>query len=115
MRPATSLDAKITQIYVSSWNEGFAGFFPSREVSNGLEARWAEALTAAPPSRWWVATRAEKVVGFAGTGTSRDPVDPNLGELDTIAVDPPCWRTGRGRLLMDSAVDHLCRDGFEEA
>ena len=54
-----------------------------------------------------MAERHGQPVGFAGAGGSRDPVRPGLGELDTIAVDPPHWRTGVGGALMVVALADL--------
>jgi N-acetylglutamate synthase-like GNAT family acetyltransferase len=66
------------------------------------------------PHRWWVAELRGSVVGFVGTGLSRDSI-PNLGELDTIAVDPSCWHTGIGQTLMSVALRYLTADGYREA
>jgi GNAT superfamily N-acetyltransferase len=54
-------------------------------------------------------------VGFAGIGASRDPADPALGELDTIAVAPTHWRMGVGRALIRVAMRHLRADAYEAA
>jgi ribosomal protein S18 acetylase RimI-like enzyme len=107
LRDATADDAEqVARIYVDSWNAGFAGHLPPRELSQREVARWREDLADAPV-RWRVAVDSGGVVGFAGTGPCRDPVDPRLGELDTIAVSPDCWRRGVGRALMDDALDAL--------
>jgi len=55
------------------------------------------------------------IAGFTGIGPSRDPIDPELGELDTIAVDPSMWRCGIGRTLMTTAINCLMADGYREA
>ncbi len=55
------------------------------------------------------------IVGFVGIGPSRDPVDSQLGEVDSIAVDPPHWRMGIGKALMSLALRHLASDGYDEA
>src|SRR5215210_6646340 len=89
IRAADANDARaIAQLYIASWNSGFAGLMPQRQVDEELVARWRRELTAPVPYRWWVADLAGVVVGFTGIGPSRDPIDPELGELDTIAVDP---------------------------
>jgi GNAT superfamily N-acetyltransferase len=62
-----------------------------------------------------VAEEDDRVVGFAGICPSRDPVDPELGELDTIAVDPDRWRSGVGRALMEVALEGLSADGYRRA
>ena len=103
VRPGTAADADcVAAIYVESWNAGFGDLMGVREVDTGLVARWRRDLGAGP-QRWWVAERDARVVGFAGVGPSRDPVDARLGELDTIAVTPDEWRSGVGRALMTVA------------
>ena len=42
-------------------------------------------------------------------------MDPQLGELDTIAVDTLHWRTGIGKALISLALKHLVSDGYSEA
>ena len=54
-----------------------------------------------------MATIDGEVVGFVGVCASRDPVDPQLGELETIAVDPVHWRRRVGRALMAHAENQL--------
>lgn len=84
LRRASRADAVgVAVVYVASWNQGFAGLMPPRVLDR------------------------DQVVGFAGTGPSRDPLDPELGELDTIAVRPDAWRRGVGRRLMSAALDDL--------
>ena len=85
------------------------------EADDDRLARWRADLAAPPPRRWWVAECDGAIVGLAGICPSRDPVDPGLGELDTIAVDPPCWRTGVGRALMAHALRALGEHRYREA
>jgi GNAT superfamily N-acetyltransferase len=116
IRKAVPADTEtITRIYVDSWNAGFGNLMGMREIDSALIERWREDLAAPPPHRWWAAERDGAIVGFAGIGPSRDPVDPEVGELDTIAVDPPHFRTGVGKLLMSLALEALARDGYREA
>lgn len=101
-------------MYVTSWNVGFAGLMPARIMDGGQVARWQRDLSEGS-SRWWVAPTFGGIAGFAGSGPSRDPVDPRLGELDTIAVAPAAWRSGVGRRLMDAAVADLIEADFPQA
>jgi ribosomal protein S18 acetylase RimI-like enzyme len=55
------------------------------------------------------------IVGFVGIAPSRDPIDPTLGEVDTIAVDPSQWHQWIGRELMSVALAHLLKDAYREA
>jgi GNAT superfamily N-acetyltransferase len=115
IRKATATDARaIAQIYVESWNAGFGTLMPNRTLDDAEIARWASDLSAGS-SRWWVALLDQNVVGFAGVGPSRDPIDPDLGECDTISVDPQHWRTGVGRVLMTQVLAGLRRAGYRAA
>lgn len=109
MRPASPADAQtLAQIYIDSWNEGFGHLMGFREMSAELTERWARDL-ASGAVEWVVAEADDAIVGFVGVGPSRDPVQPDLGEVDTIAVDPRWWRRGVGRALMDEALERLRR------
>jgi GNAT superfamily N-acetyltransferase len=107
--------AAIARIYVDSWNVGFRGFFPERQLTAELIERWGRDLAEPIPHRWWIAEVDQRPVGFAGIRPSRDPVDPAIGELDTIAVDPAWWRRGIGRALLSVALDQQRADGYREA
>lgn len=107
--------AAVAAVYVESWNRGFTGLAPRRELTPGLVRRWEHDLGAGLPWRWWAAADAGDLVGFAGIGPSRDPVAMGLGELDTIAVRPSWWRRGVGRALMAVAVRQLGADGYLSA
>jgi GNAT superfamily N-acetyltransferase len=115
IRPAVGGDAqRVAQIYVESWNVGFGQLMPPLVLDDGWINRWAAELTTGPTS-WWVAAYDGSLAGFVGIGPSRDPVDPELGELDTIAVDPGYWRTGIGTTLMQTALAALAHGGFPQA
>ena len=118
IRPATPADVDVVvRIYVDSWNAGFGELISraNRIVTPELIERWRHDLAQPVPHRWWVAEQMGSLVGFAGIGPSRDPVDPRIGELDTIAVDPPYWREGIGKALITIAVQHLVSAGYREA
>ena len=118
IRSATPVDVdEVTRIYIDSWNAGFGELLSraDRTVTPELVERWSHDLGQPLPHRWWVGERVGSIVGVVGIGPSRDPVDPRLGEVDTIAVDPPHWRTGIGTAMMSLAVRHLAADGYDEA
>jgi GNAT superfamily N-acetyltransferase len=106
---------EVVRVYVESWNRGFGDLMPVIAADPDRLDRWAAALGQPPPHRWWVAVRDTAIVGFAGIGPSRDPIDPRLGELDTIAVDPRAWRTGVGTELVATALRSLRTDGYRSA
>ena len=118
IRPATPADADVVaRIYVDSWNAGFGELMSqtNRTATPELIERWQHDLAQPVPHRWWVAEQMGSLVGLVGIGPSRDPVNPRIGELDTIAVDPPYWREGIGKALISLAVQHLVSDGYREA
>ncbi|MGW5364064.1 N-acetyltransferase family protein [Actinopolymorpha pittospori] len=115
IRAAEANDAPaMVQIYVDSWNEGFGELMPHLVVDADRISRWTTELTEGQ-TRWWIAEHCGSIVGLVGIGPSRDPVEPELGELDTIAVDPARWRKGIGATLMRTALDALVDAGFTEA
>ena len=111
----TSDTSNIARIYVDSWNTGFVGLMPARQLTDELCARWERDITVPFPHRWWVAEADAALVGFVGIRPSRDPIDPALGELDTIAVAPTCWHRGIGRALLAVALSYLRADGYRQA
>ena len=116
IRRAKAEDTRVVvRIYIDSWNGGFGHLLGRRVVDHALVGRWERDLVAPPPSHWWVAERGGAIVGVAGVGASRDPMDPALGELDTLHVAPDSFRTGVGRALMEVALGQLNRDGYAEA
>ena len=96
--------AEVARIYVESSNDGFGQLMPAMVLDDGRVARWSETVA---DGNWWVAEVDGAIAGFVGIGPSRDPVDPELGELDTIAVDSPYWRQGVGTALMHKALEQL--------
>ena len=118
IRPAVLDDTEaVARIYIDSWNAGYGELMSraDRTVTPDLVRRWSHDLAQSVPHHWWVADHRGSVVGFAGIGPSRDPVDPEIGELDSIAVDPPYWRKGIGKALISLALQHLVSDGYREA
>ena len=118
IRPTTPADVnEIVRIYIESWNAGFGNLLSQadRTVTPDLIERWRRDLSLPAPKRWRVAERQGSIVGFVGICPCRDPVDPRLGEVETIAVDPPHWRSGIGTALMSLALRHLASDGYDEA
>jgi GNAT superfamily N-acetyltransferase len=107
LREAVADDAQVVaRIYIESWNEGFGQLLGIREPSSDDVARWRQIL-AERTADWTVAEVGGVAVGIVSVGPSRDPLDPLLGELDTIAVDPQHWGVGIGRALMDHALGVL--------
>jgi GNAT superfamily N-acetyltransferase len=105
----------VVRIYVTASNAGFGSLMDKLEVTPKRLANWRADLSRPAPHRWWVAEVNGTIAGFAGIGPSRDPIDPAIGELDTIAIDPAYWRKGVGKQLMATVLRQLALDGYREA
>ena len=99
--------AAVVRVYVESWNAGFGLRMPVIEADPARIERWRHDLSDKTPTVWWVAEQEGFIVGLVGIGPCRDPIDENLGELDTIAVAPSVWHLGIGKRLMAVALDGL--------
>jgi len=125
IRPAELRDAAaIARVHIRSWQVAYRGQL-SDAFLNGLDAeidqrtsRW-EGFIAARTSRgqvYLVAQNGDRVVGFVTFGPSEDePVDPRIGEVYAIYVDPSYWDRGYGRALFTAAMRGLSDAGFGEA
>lgn len=97
---------KIARVYTDSWNSGFGDLIGYRTNTPERLERWRQDLGDSTVE-WTVAEIDGVIVGFSEVGPSRDPLNPAVGELQTIAVDPSYWRRGVGRVLMQRALDQL--------
>jgi GNAT superfamily N-acetyltransferase len=114
VRRATTADARaIAEIGVAGWATAYRGILPA-EFLAGLsvaarEAAWQSMLAndegdGAPA---WIAERNRRVIGFVASGPPRDEDVPLPGaEVYAIYVLPDAWRSGAGRALLTTAVDH---------
>jgi GNAT superfamily N-acetyltransferase len=124
VREATPRDAReIARVHVAAWQVAYRGLMAD-ELLDGLsvdrrEEFWREILRAPPfdGQRTWISALDGVARGFATAGPSRDPrADLRLtGEVQALYVDPPAWRQGHGRRLMQTAMKYLADRGHGEA
>lgn len=124
VRDATPADARaIATMLVRSWRAAYRGLIPDH-VLDGLSAAdreqaWSDTLTAPQPRTCAVvATVDGAVVGVGMTGpplVADDRVDPTLGDVYALYLDPDVWHRGYGALVHAAALDRLRSCGFTHA
>ncbi|MFL5738289.1 MAG: GNAT family N-acetyltransferase [Actinomycetota bacterium] len=121
IRRAGISDARqIAEVHVRGWRWGYRDILPP-EVLDSLsverrEQGWNEILGSLPPgAAVLVAEVRGRIVGFAGTGPSRDE-DAHAGsaELSSLYVEEEVAGTGVGRALMTAAIEFARSTGFRE-
>jgi GNAT superfamily N-acetyltransferase len=120
IRDANPDDAlAVAGVHVRSWQAAYRGLMDDefldrlRPEDRAAGYRFDRADPTAPHTI--VAEADGEIWGFAATGPCRDEDAPRTGELYALYVEPPRWRTGTGRLLLDHATARFRDDGFEQA
>ena len=126
IRAATGDDAAaIAAVHVASWREAYAGLMPETML-NGLSvsdqtARWVRILGQAERPEGpgvFVAEHDGDLVGFASSGSQRDPnllAQGFTGEITAIYVLQDMQGRGAGRRLMAAMVNDLQGSGHDAA
>ena len=121
IRPAEPADAhQIAEVHVRGWQWGYRDLLPA-DVLDSLsverrEQGWVEILSSLPSGATvFVALEADRIVGFAGVGPSRDDDAPEAaGELSSLYIEEEVAGTGAGRALMDAAITFARSSGYRE-
>jgi GNAT superfamily N-acetyltransferase len=122
IRGATSDDAAgIASVQVRSWQAAYRGLMPD-EVLDGLSVErrtevWRSVAAKGRSGEAVLVLEGEDgVEGFVHVCAGRDAdVDVGTGEVSSIYLVPSAWGKGRGRALMDAAVERLCGEGYRMA
>jgi L-amino acid N-acyltransferase YncA len=123
IRPETHDDIPaVAALHVRAWQSGYAGMIPA-EVLDTLDPE----QRAEQRRRWHgadgfltlVATDGATIVGFATIGPYRHQqdravLDPTVGELLAIYLEPTRIGTGVGRALLAEALTALTDRGYRE-
>ena len=119
VRRASVADARaIAEIGVRGWQAAYRGILPDDFLAGlsaaAREVAWRSLLESdeAGGAPAWLAERDGCAVGFVASGPPRDSDLPlPAAEIYAIYVLPDGWRSGAGRALMSTAVDHWLARG----
>ena len=107
----------IASVQVGSWQAAYRGLMPD-EVLDGLSVErraevWRSVAAGRAGEAVLVLEGNDGIEGFAHVCAGRDvDIDAGTGEVSSIYLLPASWGKGRGRALMDAAVQRLCRGGL---
>ena len=110
----------IASVQVGSWQAAYRGLMPD-EVLDGLSVErraevWRSVAAGRAGEAVLVLEGNDGIEGFAHVCAGRDvDVDAGTGEVSSIYLLPASWGKGRGRALMDAAVQRLCAEGYHSA
>ncbi len=108
VKPMETEEELLGKAYVHwrSWHEAYEGLVPASYLDR-LTLEKCEQTARRWPDNLLTAKDGERVVGFAGYGTSRDEDLPETGEVFAIYVLGEYWGKGVGKMLMDAALKKL--------
>ena len=118
-------------MHVRSWQVAYRGLLPDQLLDElsvpAREHTWREILAGpagAHVTDVTVAVRAGTVAGFcavvtpsrddAASTVTGDDATGGVAEIAALYVDPPAWRSGAGRALMQAALASLRAAGWRE-
>lgn len=117
VRLAEAADVRrIAEIQVIAWQSAYRGIV-SDSLLNGLKAEdrhdlW-RSFVGHDEAPLYVVEHEGQVVGFCHVMASRDHDSAGAAEIVAIYIDPPHWRRGWGRALVDQALAFARTRKFE--
>jgi GNAT superfamily N-acetyltransferase len=120
IRRATPADAMaVADVHIHSWRVGYRGLIPQDfldELSIAEQAsRYAFATDEPTDIHTLVAVDGSAICGHVTVGPSRDPDQPDIGEVWSLYVAQPHWGTGVAQVLFAAGIDALVHAGHGRA
>lgn len=118
IRQAVLSDAgAIAAVHVASWRESYQGMVPDDYLAaldvDQRAASWRAALESGTPEIW-VASDADRVVGWIAFAAARDAdAAPTTGEIWALYLRRSHWQRQLGAALLKTACACLSQRGFE--
>ncbi len=115
IRYITSEDDRmaISKIYEESWKYAYKGIIPQSYLDSIPEGCWAS-QTDNPNCNTLVVIDNQKIIGTSSFCKSRFEQFDNWGEIISIYLLPEYTRKGYGKVLLQSAVLELKKQGYED-
>lgn len=109
----------IVAIQARSWRTAYRGIVDDAFLDAIPMQRWVESWRAhffAGDTHCFVAEENNRVIGFASVGKPEgvEEEEPSVAEVHTIYIDASHYGLGVGRLLMETALDHLRAEQFTD-
>jgi ribosomal protein S18 acetylase RimI-like enzyme len=110
--------AEIARIHVKAWQAAYRSIFPAAYLDSlsipKRQALWTQLIARGTP-RVVLAQRDDVTLGWIAWGASRDYDSRKTdAEIEAIYIDPPCWRQGAGRMLIDESINAAASEGYRE-
>ncbi len=110
VRPVAETDAEsLGRVHAACWHETYDHLLSEAALSQlrpqRLAAMWRRFTTQGPEYRQSVVLVDDEIVGFAGSGPTRDDDEPSEHELFFMYLLDAQHGTGIGQKLFDSVVD----------
>ncbi|MEU8156766.1 GNAT family N-acetyltransferase [Micromonospora sp. NPDC048986] len=113
----------VARVHVHGWQAGYAGFMPDEVLGRLNVVAWAQRrrdVGTADPEHPFTTVLGEVdglVVGFTTFGPyrrnqDRDDLDPTVGEVVALYVEPAHWGDGTAAALLDAARSGLSERGW---
>ncbi|MET7946169.1 GNAT family N-acetyltransferase [Micromonospora sp. NPDC005324] len=113
----------VARVHVHGWQAGYAGFMPDEVLGRLNVVAWAQRrrdVGTADPEHPFTTLLGEvdgSVVGFTTFGPyrrdqDRDDLDPTVGEVVALYVEPAHWGDGTAATLLDAARGGLTERGW---
>jgi GNAT superfamily N-acetyltransferase len=110
----------LIDVHIASWRSAYREQVPDQvladlDLTRSQRQRTWSAVLSNDRQRAFVAERNDQILGFVNIGPARPPVDPTIGEVYAIYLNPNAWDQGLGRALFATGEKTLRSLGYRSA
>jgi ribosomal protein S18 acetylase RimI-like enzyme len=104
------------RLWLEAARAGFSPLLPAGHPLPGPDPERMRGGLVEPGVSLLVAVEDDRLAGFVGCGSNRDPdPEPGVGEVRSLFVGPAGWRRGTGSALIRAALADLAGRGYRQA